>query len=124
MTTPYQYCSCKTDKPNSTMVYCSAGGDESQCPGLSWFHVECVQLTAKEVEAIEDFICKDCQNRLKPVEEESCSDNNEENVSPVEEELFVPKHIHRHATDFVYTGNDRLMFLIEWEGYPKREDFT
>jgi hypothetical protein len=47
----YDYCVCKTDIEESTMIYC----ENDNCPNGQWFHLQCVGLEC--VPDVDYFCC-------------------------------------------------------------------
>lgn len=127
MANTYEFCYCKEDKLDTEMVYCSSNGNEALCPGLAWFHIECVGLTSEEAKEMNDFTCKECSSRINDTETNSSPEiteaaiTDQENTDP---EVYVPRKIRGHGIDTSPDGRKRMKFLIEWVGYPNERDWT
>lgn len=81
----YIHC-CKEDKTDD-MVECAASDSENLCPGKSWYHFKCVNLTPEQVEQIDEFICS------------SCAERTGQSTTHIERQEYAVKKIHKHDID-------------------------
>lgn len=148
---PPKECCQKNIAGEGHWIGCDAPDADDLCPGKGWYHLECLGMSKQEMEKIEKYYCNVCSIRLNLrttynilgernsntdttmdginddldkssiISEASSASYYGENNTDIEHE---PKKIHQHEIDYNPEGPSQMLFLVEWEGYPNKEDFT
>lgn len=117
---------CCGEEIEGTMIECDS--TNKQCPGRSWYHLSCVNLTEEDLEKIDVFICQACSTKtgkttkFYPSTILTLRSNNSNQSDEEEEEEFEIAGIHDHGPCDV--NKKRLKLLVEWKGFPNKSDFT
>lgn len=117
------------------MIGCDVSSGEDLCPGNLWYHYSCINLNLLEVSNIEKYICNACSLRTKEKtqlknqnilteipQNEQVNEHQSTQPEEEEDELFTVKAIHDHGQ--CEENPSRTKFLVEWEDYPNKDDFT